>query len=443
MHEIDKKIVSVTPYEEPLTSVREAVRLCGGFNGLASNAKVFVKPNIVFWSKAIPFPKWGVITTSRVVHDAVALLKEFGVSDITIGEGSVLFNPKDHATPAHAFEYLGYNRLRDRFGVKVVNVFERPFEKTDLGDGVELNFNADFLASDFVVNLPVLKTHAQTVVSLGIKNLKGLIDVNSRKKCHSADASRDLHFMVAHLANRLPECLTILDGIYTNERGPGFDGKMRRSNVLVASRDVLSADKVGAKILGYDVTQVPHLCHAARRLGRPTDLSDVEIVGAAIENFAMKLHYAFAYNEDNTLPLPFEKMGIKGLSYPKYDDTICTYCSVLTGIILTSIAFAWQGAAWDDVEILTGKVMKPNPGKKHTILLGKCLYEANRDHPNIENMIAIKTCPPSPQAVVKALHKVGIMVNPAIFDHIEESPGFFMDRYTGKPEFDESLFRVQ
>jgi len=437
-----KRVVSLVPYENPLESVREAVSLCNGFGGLTHNARVFVKPNIVFWNKVTPFPKWGVITTSRVVYDVVTLLKEFGVNDITIGEGGVLFDPKDHATPAHAFEYLGYNKLRERFGVNVVNVFERPFEKTDLGDGVELNFNVDFLASDFVVNLPVLKTHAQTVVSLGIKNLKGLIDMNSRKKCHSADSSRDLHFMVSHLANRLPECLTLIDGIFANERGPGFDGRMRRSDVLVASRDVFSADKVGAKILGYDASQVPYLRHASRGFSRAEDLSDVEIVGHALDRFQMNLRYAFAYNEDNTLPLPFEKMGIKGLSYPKYDDTICTYCSALTGIILTSIAFAWQGEPWDDVEILTGKLMKPTPGKKHTILLGKCLYEANRHHPDIQKMIAIKTCPPSPQAVVKALHQVGIMVNPAIFDHLEEAPSFFMDRYKGKPEFDESFFRV-
>ena len=437
-----KNLVSLVPYETPIESVREAVRLCQGFDGLQRKAKVFIKPNIVFWTKLTPFPKWGVITTSRVVHDVVIVLKEFGVEDITIGEGSVLFDPKDHETPAHAFEYLGYNKLRDKFGVKVVNVFERPFEKTDLGDGVELNFNVDYLSSDFVVDLPVLKTHAQTVVSLGIKNLKGLIDMNSRKKCHSADQSRNLHFMVAHLAGKLPQCLTVIDGIYSNERGPGFDGKIRRSDVLIASRDVLSADKVGAKILGYDVPQVPHLRYACRQFSRPDDLSDVEVVGETIDRFQMHLRYAFSYNEENTLPLPFEKMGIKGLSYPKYDDTICTYCSVLTGIILTAIAFAWQGEPWDDVEILTGKIMKPATGKKHTILLGKCLYEANRHHPDIQKMIAIKTCPPSPQAVVKALHQVGIMVNPSIFDHVDQAPGFFMERYAGRPEFDESLFRV-
>ena len=63
-----------------------------------------------------------------------------------------------------------------------------------------------------------------------------------------------------------------------------------------------------------------------------------------------------------------EKMGIKGLSYPKYDLSICTYCSGMTGLILSAIVMTWRGEPWDDVEVLTGKVMKPTRGKKKTVL---------------------------------------------------------------------------
>ncbi len=108
-----------------------------------------------------------------------------------------------------------------------------------------------------------------------------------------------------------------------------------------------------------------------------------------------------------------------------------------------SIAYAWKGEPWDDVEVLTGKTMKPTPGCKHTILLGKCLYEANKNHPDIKNMIAIKSCPPNIDAVVKALHQAGVEVNPAVFENMDKGPAFFMKKYEGKPEFDESFFRVE
>jgi uncharacterized protein (DUF362 family) len=165
-----------------------------------------------------------------------------------------------------------------------------------------------------VVDVPVMKTHAQTKVSLGIKNLKGMIDVESRKKCHSADPEKDLHYMIARLANKLPPALNLVDGIYTTERGPSFDGKAHRTNVLVASSDIFSADLAASRVLGIEPDTVPHLVHAAKDRNRPLDLSDVEIVGEKIEDVASPHEPEFPYNEDGTLPGPWSKWVSKALT---------------------------------------------------------------------------------------------------------------------------------
>jgi len=439
---MEKPIVAIVRFEKPSESVRRAVDLSHGLDHLPSKANVFIKPNIVFWTRTTPFPKWGVVTTSRVVEDMVILLKERGIDEITIVEGTVTHDPKDRETAAHAFESLGYNVLKRRYGIKTLNIFERPFKRIDLGADVVLNFNEDILQSDFVVNLPVLKTHAQTVVSLGIKNLKGLIDVNSRKKCHSPHPEKNLHYMVARLANKLPPSFTLLDGIYTTERGPFFEGRLRRSNILIASPDIFSVDKVGAKVLGYDPSEVPHLVHAAQDFRRPIDLSDVEVVGEKIDSVVSRHEYAFPYTEDGNLPKPLEKLGVKGLYYPQYDHTICTYCSGFTTVILMAIASAWRGEPWNEIEILTGKIMKPSPGKKKTILIGKCMVQANKDHADINEMIAVKGCPPDLKEAMKALHQAGIDVSPTFFENMDMAAGFFMKRYEGKPEFEESFFKI-
>lgn len=444
---MEKSIVSVVRYEEePFTSVKKAVDLCGGLDHLPQNAKVFIKPNIVFWTKAVAFPKWGVITTSRVIEDMVVLLKEHGIDDITIGEGVVVGDPKDKETPVHAFKTLGYETLNKKYGVKYINIFDRPFEEVDLGEGVVLNFNSDIINSDFVVDIPAMKAHNQTVVSLGIKNLKGMIDINSRKKCHSADPEKDLNFRISRLADKMPPMLTLIDGIYTLERGPAFDGKMHRSNLLVASKDILSADKVGATLLGFDISDVPHLVHALKNHNRSADLSDIEVKGEAVENVASERAYDYDFpyqdDEEGCMPVPLAKGGIKGLYYRKYDSTMCTYCSGLNGLLLTAIRYAWKGEPWDNIEVLTGKMMKPTPGMKKTILVGKCMYQLHKDNPDIQEMIPIKGCPPQPKNVIKALHQAGIEADPGLFDQVENLPGFFMARYEGKPEFDESFFRV-
>jgi uncharacterized protein (DUF362 family) len=438
-----KSLVSIVKYEKPLDSVRKAVELSKGLDHLPTKARVFIKPNIVFWTKATAFPKYGVITTSRIVEDIVVLLKERGIDDISIGDGTVLRDPTDMATQRHAYENLGYSKLTKRYGVKHINVWQRPFEKVDLGDGVEVKFNSDILTSDFVVDLPVMKTHSMTVVSLGIKNLKGMIDIPSRKKCHNTHPAKDLHFWVSRLADQMPPIFTLIDGIYSAERGPNIDGRMHRSNLLVASADILSADMVGARVLGYEATEVPHLVHAAEKRQRPLDFSDIKIAGESIESVSKPHGYDFDYNEDQTLPLPMENMGIKGLAYYKYDLSLCTYCSGMTSTILAAVAKAWKGEPWNDVEILSGKVMKPDPDKKKTILFGKCMYQAHKENPDIREMIAVKGCPPKPEKIYEALQKAGIDVNPSIFDNLDLLPGKFLKRYEGKPEFDESFFKVQ
>ncbi|MCB2190173.1 MAG: DUF362 domain-containing protein [Deltaproteobacteria bacterium] len=440
---MDKPLVSLVRYDKALEPVRRAVEMCGGLQRIPSGAKVFIKPNIVFWTKAVNFPKWGVVTTSRLVNDAVTLLKEHGVEDITIGEGMVLGRPTDTETSAHAYESLGYTKLRDRYGVKLVDTFQRPFREKDLGGGVVLNFNQDILESDFVIDLPVMKTHAQTMVSLGIKNLKGMIDVASRKRCHNADPEKDLNFYIARLADPMPPILTLIDGTFTSEYGPAFDGVIHRRDLLVASWDVLAADIVGSNLLGHPPRSVPHLAHAAANRGRSLELDSVEVKGEAVEDHAQYHGWAFPYTEDGCLPAPMAKRGIAGLSYYKYDTSLCTYCSGINGAVLSAIAMTWNGEPWDDVEVLTGKKMQPRPGAKKTILLGKCMYQAHKDNPNIKEMIPVKGCPPKPEQIIKALHQAGIMADDQFFANLDRMPGMFMKRYQGKPEFDEGLFTIE
>lgn len=437
-----KPLVSIVRYERPLESARKAIELCGGFNHIPAGAKVFIKPNICFWHKGGLFPKWGVITTSRIVEDVIILLKEIGIYDIAIGEGMVLTHHQDTATPADAFDKLGYNILAEKYGIKVLNVHEREFKKVELGAGIKLNFNADILNSDFVVNIPVLKTHMQTVVSLGIKNMKGMIDIASRKKCHSADAEKDLNYMVARLANKIPLSVTILDGIYTNEIGPSFDGNIRRSNILIASSDVLSADMVGAKVLGHEPDNVPHLAHAASDRKRAADLSTLEIVGENITDVASFHEFALPYNEDGTLPENVHRAGVQGLTCPRYDSSICTYCATILPLFNQVIIHAWRGEAWPDVEILFGKKMKPTPGKAKTVLIGQCMYNANKNNPDIKELIAANGCPPKAGDIVEALKKAGIEVNPFIFEILSSSAVLLLQKYAGDPDFDESFFRV-
>lgn len=423
-------------------SIRDAIDLAGAFDRLPAEARVFVKPNVVYWTAKSSFPKWGVITTSTVIEEVVRALKDRGAGEIVIGEGIVTFRSDDSETPRHAFESLGYNTLAARYGATVVNLMDGPFTKVEVSEGVTLRYSNHALESDFIVSVPPLKTHAQTVVSLGIKNLKGVVDRPSRKKCHSTDPDLDLHTFVSLIPDRLPPSATVIDGIYSLERGPSFYGSPRRSNIILASADTLSADMAGAFLLGHPPATVPHLASSAGRAGRPLDLSDVEIKGENLEELRAPHPYLFPYNREGTLPLPMVMAGVKGLAYRNFDLSLCTYCSHINGAILTAIAYAWKGEPWDDVEVLTGKMMQPTPGKKKTILLGQCMCALHENNPDITEAIQIKGCPSDPEDAFRALRRAGIAVSEGIFKNLDGFPGLLMGKYRRRPEFEEAFYSV-
>jgi hypothetical protein len=49
-------------------------------------------------------------------------------------------------------------------------------------------------------------------------------------------------------------------------------------------------------------------------------------------------------------------------------------------------------------------------------------------NPDINELIAIKECPPNPDNVVKALHQAGIDVDPGLFQNLDQMPAFFMGK---------------
>ena len=97
------------------------------------------------------------------------------------------------------------------------------------------------------------------------------MSLGSRKKCHGADLENDLDSMISKLPNLLPPSTVIIDGIYTLERGPTFDGKPRKRDLVIASSHLLAADMTGARVLCHDPRNIPYLAWAASDQGGSMD----------------------------------------------------------------------------------------------------------------------------------------------------------------------------
>jgi len=429
-----KPVVSLKRYENSPGSLRDLIELCGGFDRLKPSHRAFIKPNLVALDDRYPMPLYGVFTTTRLVHDMVLLLKEFGVDHITIGEGSA--RGKDFGVSTTGiFETLGYPMLEKRYGVKLVDMLEGPFRDIDFGD-FSLQIARPILETDFLINMPVLKTHNQAVLSLGLKNLKGSLSLKSRKFCHGRNRSLDHHLSL--FVEKIPPALTVLDGIYGLEKGPFYLGKAVVMNALAASRDPLALDAAGAVLAGMDPAGVPHIRDFAERHHRSLDVSRYDMRGTPLQELRRPLKWDNAWNEQNTGPRAWDRLGIRGVMLPKYDETLCTGCSGLYGPILTMIMASYTGPL-NEIEVLTGKRMKPSGRANQTLLLGNCMIKENRKHPALQEAVLVKGCPPSVEAVFEALGRCGVRAREDIYAGFRRT---LVDRYKGKEGFDESFYYI-
>lgn len=418
---------------EHSASLKQAIDLCHGFAGLKPSDRIMIKPNLVAWDDRFPIAPFGVYTTTRLVEDMIILLKEFGCTRIAVGEGSVVMK-KGMGTMA-AYEGLGYTVLSKKYGVELVDLNESKAEVFTYEEGMELHIAREAVEQDFFINFPVLKTHGQTKVSLGLKNLKGCLKLKSKRHCHNPDSH--LEYAFSFIADFVKPALTIVDGIYALEKGALHFGNAYRKDIIVASTDTLAADLCAAHTIGYSGDDIDHFQHYAKRHGKSCHLADYTCVGEPLDAHVTPLKWDWSWTKDNTGPGAFAKMGITGTALPKYDETLCSGCSPVANLTNILVMSAFKGQPLPSVEILNGKKMLARPGYDKTVLLGNCMIKANKENENIKEAVKVKGCPPSQEDVVAGLTSVGLDVKPAAYEGYMKQQS---EKYEGKDGYDKGLF---
>ncbi len=435
--------VGLVKYTTPYESLKRAIDLAGGIGEISENSKVFIKPNFVVWYDGVPFPKYGALTSARMIEDLIILLNEHGITNLTLIEGIAKIDENSNSLLNLATKAMGLDSLTKKYGLKMIDVHNSNFTDIEL-DEITLSVNSDILNADHIINMPVLKTHSQCKVSLGIKNLKGLINIDSRKKCHSPDQEMNLDYHVSKFAKMLSPTLNIIDGIYSLEYGPLIFGQAHRSNLIIASKDLISADKVGATILGYPPESVPHISLAMSSQGRKVDLSDLKIQGdIAVDEAINPLKYLRERSDTEDMPQLFDAFGVKGIRLPEVDSTLCTYCVPFFAYATAGIVMSpSESKVFDDIEILSGKKLEPSGNYKHTLLLGQCQVKLNRKNPKINDCVMVKGCPPKKNDFIDAFTKLGIKLPDNPIEWMNNLPSFFSAQYNDNADFKESFFKI-
>ncbi|MCS5695035.1 DUF362 domain-containing protein [Desulfofundulus thermocisternus] len=386
-------VVSIVRYKPEGESLRRAIELCEGFAELKSHARVLIKPNVVIGDEKYRNFVKGVLTSVPVLEELIGLLREFGCQNITIGEGSIT-NEEMGLSTGTAFTLAGIGEMARRLGVNLIDFHQQGFVKIDL-DGHQVEVAEAALEADFLINVPVLKTHVQTKVSLGLKNLKGTLSMTSRRIFHRYGVEK----YIALLAGKLKPQLTVLDGLYTVNYGPvHYD--YRELNLLVAGRDPLAVDVVGSSILGIPPERVEHLVIYASLQGRRPSLEGIEVRGEKISQVAIRAEW-----ETTWLQNIINSFGIKGIRAQTPGPSLCSGCMVTVNNVLRKFGREYSGATFDNIEICTGREPRPFKDSRLVFLFGNCSLESN---PEVEGAIKVKGCPLSFAACYEALKRHAI-----------------------------------
>ena len=283
----------VTRWEVCL-AIYEAVKAVGGEPVIAESSaagadteltiakpgyKVIIKPNLV----ACPTERLsGGVTRWEVCLAIYEAVKAVG------GEPVIAESSAAGADTELTIAKCGYQELRDK-GIPVIDLKQKENARctVDIENGVVFNkINTWELVRDCdaIITVPVMKTHDQTEVTLGMKNLKGLLIDTQKKDFHKKGLIEGVVDWCLHLK----PCLEIIDGTYGQQGlGPIF-GETKKMDLIVGSKDLVACEAVTSKIMGYEPKEVMITNAAYKRGFGEMDLSKIEVIGEKVENVASR-----------------------------------------------------------------------------------------------------------------------------------------------------------
>lgn len=235
--------VSLVRTQDAYEGVRRALELLD--SGLAIHgARVLVKPNL-----ASPFgpDETPTITHPDVIGGVIRYFKDRGARQVLVGD-----DPVWGLTARFCYEKSGVGDVVTREGGELVYFDEGKRIKKAVPHGrifESVSLPAVLDEVDLLVNVPKMKTSIMTLVTLAIKNLFGLIPFSERKLFHRGV---DLAYGLIDIAKVARPHLNLIDGIVAMEGMGAHSGTAYPLGLLIASQDMVAADIVGTRVMGFD-----------------------------------------------------------------------------------------------------------------------------------------------------------------------------------------------
>ena len=268
MHALPPK-VAIVKGERSHDTVLRAVELAGGVSHLTGKP-VLIKVNFICretWDT-------GATTDPLLVE---ALIRAIGRvnQDITVVDSDANMTNADEAAEA-----TGMLEVCSRNGVEFRNLIrekERVVLRPSHPEALEAITVPRIVAESHIVDAAKLKTHDSTLVTLGMKNMFGLLPNKWKFRYHR----KGINKVIVDINSVLSPSLVVIDG-FVGMEGPGpVGGYPVKMDLVIAGRDVVATDIVGTKVMGLDPKSIRHIRMAVEK-GLGT--WDYEVVGQRIED---------------------------------------------------------------------------------------------------------------------------------------------------------------
>lgn len=253
---------------EPVAMFDKAMESLGGMKAFVKKGQtVVVKPNIGWDVSPERAGNTNPLLVKRIIEQCLgAGAKEVYVFDNTCDNWK------------KCYENSGIEKaVKDAGGKIVPGNSEGNYQEVEIKGGKKLTkakVHELILSSDVFLNVPILKSHSSTQLTISMKNHMGI--VWDRGYWHK----NDLHQCITDFAAFRKPDLNIVDAYRVMmKRGPRGvsveDVDIKKS--LIISRDIVAADAAAAKVFGLEPANIPYIRLADQaRLGT-MDLSKLNI----------------------------------------------------------------------------------------------------------------------------------------------------------------------
>jgi uncharacterized protein (DUF362 family) len=264
----DQAYLAVARGGDPAAITQAAIAALGGIERFVKGRDdVIIKPNICVDYHP---PEYAATTNPTIVATLVKLCLGAGARRVRV------MDTPFGGTPESAYVVSGIEEAAQAAGGEMEIMSPVKFTMTSIPEGqdiTEWEVYQDVVEANVLINVPIVKHHSLARLSLGGKNLLGVILKPNRMH-------RNLGQRVADLTSLVRPTLTVVDAVrILVAHGPtgGSLNDVQQTDTVIASHDVVAADAYAATLFGLTGADISYV-KAAAEMGLGTmDLDGIRV----------------------------------------------------------------------------------------------------------------------------------------------------------------------